>query len=351
MIKSIIFISSALQQPRHQKRIDLLNTEFNVKVYYFYRNKYTENYKGYERNAKKIGEVKDGKYFSRILLLIKLYFILLFSKSDAIYCTSPDQALISIFTGKKVFLEVADLYQIDGSNRLYKILDYIIFPFISGLIITSPYYYSGYLNKFDKFLKKKTIVVENKLLPTFYEDIEKYRGDFSIKNNVKIRLGLIGNLSFKKSLEKIKEFIAVQNNYELHIFGDGLYNIFNNLDNVIYHGRFKSPEDLPSIYSIIDVNLILYDNDNNNVKLALPNKLYESIAFLRPIVCSDNVALSDIVRKDFLGEVVVSDDIDFAVNKIINNYDQYISHMRNLDSSRYICFEQSEIFKLINSVE
>lgn len=350
-MKKIIFISSALQQPRHQKRIDLLNTGCDLEVYYFYRNKYTENYKGYEKNAKKIGEVKDGEYFSRFFLLLKLYFILLFSKADTIYCTSPDQALISIFTGKKVFFEIADLYQIDGSNKLYKLLDYIIFPFISGLIITSSYYYSGYLNKFDKFLKKKTIVVENKLLPTFYEDIEKYRGNFSIENNGKIRLGLIGNLSFKKSLEKIKEFIAIHNNYELHIFGDGLYNIFNGLDNVVYHGRFKSPEDLPSIYSIIDVNIILYDNDNNNVKLALPNKLYESIAFLKPIVCSDNVALSDIVRKDFLGEVVVNDDIDFAVNKIINNYDQYISHIRKLDSSRYICFEQFEILKLINGVE
>lgn len=350
-MKKIIFISSALQQPRHQKRIDLLNQDFDLTVYYFYRNKYTENYKGYEKNATKIGEVKDGKYFSRIFLLIKLYFILLFCKTDAVYCTSPDQALISILTGKKVFLEVADLYQVDGTNKFYKLLDYIIFPCISGLIITSPYYYSGYLNKFDKFLKKKTILVENKLLPSFYENIEKYRKNFSIENKNKISLGLIGNLSFKKSLEKIRDFIAVSDNFELHIFGDGLHTIFDGLDNVFYHGRFKSPEDLPYIYSNIDINIILYDCDNNNVKLALPNKLYESIAFLKPIVCSDNVALSDIVRKDLLGEVVVNDDIDCAVNKIMKSYDQYVSHIRNLDSSRYICFEQSEIFKLINSVE
>ena len=350
-MKKIIFISSALQQPRHQKRIDLLNQDFDLTVYYFYRNKYTENYKGYEKNATKIGEVKDGKYFSRIFLLIKLYFILLFCKTDTVYCTSPDQALISILTGKKVFLEVADLYQVDGTNKFYKLLDYIIFPCISGLIITSPYYYSGYLNKFDRFLKKKTILVENKLLPSFYENIEKYRKNFSIENKNKISLGLIGNLSFKKSLEKIRDFIAVSDNFELHIFGDGLHTIFDGLDNVFYHGRFKSPEDLPSIYSLIDINIILYDNDNNNVKLALPNKLYESIAFLRPIVCSDNVALSDIVRKDFLGEVVINDDIDFALNKISNNYDQYVNHIRKLDSSRYICFEQCEILKLINGME
>jgi hypothetical protein len=103
MSESIIFLSSALQQPRHQKRISLLREKYDVKVYYFYRDKYIENYKGYQNTSINIGEVKDGRYISRIFLLLKLFFILLFSNVSRVYCTSPDQAIISILAGKMFF--------------------------------------------------------------------------------------------------------------------------------------------------------------------------------------------------------------------------------------------------------
>ncbi|OJU55072.1 MAG: hypothetical protein BGN93_11545 [Acinetobacter sp. 39-4] len=354
MNESIIFLSSALQQPRHQKRISLLREKYDVKVYYFYRDKYIENYKGYQNTAINIGEVKDGKYISRIFLLLKLFLILLFSKVSRVYCTSPDQAIISILAGKKVFFEIGDLYQVDGRNKIYKMFDYFIFSRISGLIVTSPYYYSGYLIKYEKFLKNKIIVVENKLLPNIETTINHYRVNnhaMNLSSSSKIKIGLIGSLMFKKSLEKIREFIIKDKNFELHIYGDGLYGMFSDIDNVFYHGRFKSPEDLSDIYSNIDINVILYDTTNNNVKLALPNKLYESIAFLKPIICSDNVALSEIVFRDGIGEVATNDDLASAIYKIISNYDFYIHNMKLLDSSRYICFEQSEIFELINRAE
>jgi glycosyltransferase involved in cell wall biosynthesis len=209
------------------------------------------------------------------------------------------------------------------------------------------------LIKYEKFLKNKIIVVENKLLP----NIEATINDYRINNHVmtlpssKIKIGLIGSLMFKESLKKIRDFIIKNKNFELHIYGDGLYGMFNDIENVFYHGRFKSPEDLSDIYSNIDINVILYDTTNNNVKLALPNKLYESIAFLKPIICSDNVALSEIVVRDGIGEIAINDDLASAIYKIISNYDFYIHNMKLLDSSRYICFEQSEIFELINRAE
>lgn len=416
-MKKIAFISSALQQPRHQKRIDLLRNKYDVTVLYFYRNKYIENYKHYVNNATKIGKVKDGRYFSRIFLLIKLFFILFRSDAKIIYCTSIDQAFVSLLTFKKVLFEVGDLYQVDGKNKLYKILDFIIMPRISGLIITSPYF-SDYYNRFNLFLKNKLIVIENKLPPEFLEKISEYRGKYfssppnvtnhialsqkliysdcslppypmyernhdSLKgkagehnrNNLNfkssellvaanktnhiypshqsrpIKLGLIGASTFVFSLNNIRDFIKNNTHFELHIFGNDLSYIFKGLNNVIYHGPFKSPEELPSIYSCIEINIILYDSDNNNVKLALPNKLYESIAFLRPIICSDNVALTEIVRKYSLGEVVVNNNIGLAINKILSNYKEYIDNILALNESTYICYEQTRIIDLIDNLQ
>ncbi|SSP00514.1 Glycosyl transferases group 1 [Acinetobacter baumannii] len=347
---SLIFISSALQQPRHQKRIDLLSKEYDLKVLYFFRDKYTDNYKNYIDNAIRIGEVKDGKYFSRVYLLLKLFFILIGSSVKNVYCTSPDQVLIALLARKKVFFEVGDLYQIDGRNKIYQILDKFILPRISGLILTSQYFYSGYFKKFHNFLKNKVLIVENKLVTNCEAFVSDYRNNFYKKKQDKIfKFGLIGSLAFKKSLLKIREFIINNPQYELHIYGDGLINIFHDIPNCFYHGHFKSPEDLPSIYNNIDINIILYDYDNNNVKLALPNKLYESIAFLKPIICASGVALSEYVVSNHIGVIVEGNDLEASARKIINEYEFYIKSLAKMPSSSYLCYEQEQILELLKS--
>ena len=350
-MNSLIFISSALQQPRHQKRIDILKDNYNLDVYYFFRNKYLENYKGYEKYATNIGEIKDGSTFARLFLLSKLYFVLLTNKSKVTYCTSPDQAVIAICAFKKVILEVGDLYQVDGNNKIYQLLDKFIMPNIKGLVITSPYYYDGYFSKYKKILKDKVVIVENKLSPSIGVSVEEYRNRFQHNiddNNIKI--GLIGNLSSKKPLKLISSYLRKAKNTELHIYGDGLFSLFKENVNSFYHGRFKSPEDLSGIYSNIDINMILYDYDNNNVKLALPNKLYESIAYLKPIICAEGVALSEYIIKHKIGVVVRNNDIQSAVDKVIDNYSSYIDNIKKMPKETYLCFEQKEILKMINSI-
>lgn len=350
-MSSLIFISSALQQPRHQKRIDLLSKKYDLKIFYFFRDKYTDNYKNYTNNAIKIGDVKDGEYFSRIYLLLKLFFILIRSSVKNVYCTSPDQVLIALLARKKVFFEVGDLYQIDGRNKIYQILDKFILPRISGLILTSQYFYSGYFKKFHKFLKNKVLVVENKLVPNYESFVSDYRKNFYEKKQDKIfKFGLIGSLAFEKSLFKIRDFIVNNPEYQLHIYGDGLVDIFNDIPNCFYHGHFKSPEDLSLIYNNIDINIILYDYDNNNVKLALPNKLYESIAFLKPIICASGVALSEYVISNHIGIIVNDDDLEASAKKIINEYEFYIESLAKMPPSSYLCYEQEQILELLKSI-
>jgi succinoglycan biosynthesis protein ExoL len=348
-MNQIIFISSALQQPRHQKRIDILSKEYKVNVFYFFRNKYLNNYKHYINDAKKIGDVEDGKYYSRIFLLIKLYFMLLKSNIKLVYCTSPDQVLFALMAGKRVYFEVGDLYQIDGKNKIFQYLDNIIIPRIQGLILTSPFFYSGYYKKFENYLLNKVVIVENRLVPELDEKISHYREGFEVKvNRKKVKIAVIGSLLFEKSLKLIRDFVSNNADVELHVYGDGLIDIFKDIPNFFYHGRFKSPEDLAEIYNNIDINIILYDYDNNNVKLALPNKLYESIAYLKPIVCASNVALSDYVVSNNIGVVVQEGKLREAIDQVLSNYDQLVLNLRNMPKQTYLCYEQEDILKLLS---
>ena len=56
---------------------------------------------------------------------------------------------------------------------------------------------------------------------------------------------------------------------------------------------FQAPDDLPTIYAEIDYNFIVYENQSENFKLALPNKLFESLASRTPIIAAQITALSD----------------------------------------------------------
>lgn len=347
-MENLVFISSALQQPRHQKRIDLLRTKYNLKVIYFKRDKYTKNYKNYVDDAQCLGIVEDGKYFNRIFVYFNLIYVLLTSGIKKVYCTSPDQALIALILGKDVYLEVGDLYQVDGRNRVFKILDYFIIPFIRGLVLTSPFFYSGYFSKFKKYIGNKYVVVENKLPIYFLDNVLDYRRSFK-PSSTKKNVGLIGSLAFKESLMAVRDFIANNKDFELHIFGGGLVDIFLDLSNVTYHGTFRNPDDLINIYQAIDINIILYDLSSNNVKFALPNKLYESIAFLKPIVCADGVALSSVVTKKGIGSVVKNASLYDAIYEVINSYGSYIQNLEKLDISEFIVFEENSILELMVS--
>ena len=80
-------------------------------------------------------------------------------------------------------------------------------------------------------------------------------------------------------------------------------------DNVHFHGHFKNPDDLPLVYSQIDVVVSTYDVENVNVQYAEPNKLYESIYYRTPIIVSKGTFLAKQVERFHSGYAVdVSED-------------------------------------------
>lgn len=65
-----------------------------------------------------------------------------------------------------------------------------------------------------------------------------------------------------------------------------------NYDNILIHGSFKNPDDLPAIYGETDLVLANYDASSINARYAEPNKMYESIYFHTPIVVSSGTYIA-----------------------------------------------------------
>ena len=90
----------------------------------------------------------------------------------------------------------------------------------------------------------------------------------------------------------------------------------NNIYNVSFKPAYQNIEK-PFIYEDIDFINSIYGSDNQIVKTALPNKLYDCILFKKPIIVSSNTYLSKIVNEYNLG-FDVNLDKDNLYEKLLN---------------------------------
>ena len=98
-------------------------------------------------------------------------------------------------------------------------------------------------------------------------------------------------------------------------------------ENIFYHGAFKSPDDLPTIYSHVDVVLATYDTDEENVRYAEPNKLYEAIYFRKPIIVSRGTFLQKKAERMKIGfgvDAFDEQDVKSMVEKVAQSYAEQV---------------------------
>jgi hypothetical protein len=129
----------------------------------------------------------------------------------------------------------------------------------------------------------------------------------------KIRIAYVGSFRYVNIIKDLISSIAGIDKFILNFYGDGSKSILeiikNNahaFDNIFYHGTFINPDGLEKIYSENNLNFVVYDNNLDNEKVAMPNKFYESGYFNIPIVCSKDTYVGEKVFQLKMGWVIDS---------------------------------------------
>lgn len=148
-----------------------------------------------------------------------------------------------------------------------------------------------------------------------------------------IRFGFVGNVRLDAQTEALMLKMGQYDKIEQHFYGRILpdCNIkqlvsVNSINNVILHGAFET-EDKEQIYHDIDLINCVYANakKEEDIRLddstPLPNRLYDAIAFKKPIVASKGTYLAELVEQYNLGCTINGFD-DEAVDVIC----EYIDH-------------------------
>lgn len=313
---------NSISDPHLNKRIaEFRERGFDVELYGFDR---CLN-KNYGEGVKVIGSFSNTmSYAKRIGIYVKGIRSLFKNKfpSGAIwYYQGLDVAMFAtLFNPNHAYIyEECDLVHTNVGNKLLlSVLEHIDKRIIKRSVKTV-FTSEGFVEYHYGDIGKKphnVVVVPNKLPSAMLAQTECSvvgRGDSGLQEMPHLRFAFVGGLRYK-ALASIAGIIAGKfHNHEFHFYGfvapDFPKHLLPKGSNVFYHGTFKSPDDLPKIYSNIDVLVSTYDVMRPNVRYAEPNKLYESVFFRCPIVVSRGTFLARKVERLGIGYSVDAFDV------------------------------------------
>lgn len=131
----------------------------------------------------------------------------------------------------------------------------------------------------------------------------------------KINVGYFGILQDDRLLIEISKEIIKNKNIVLHIGGFGKYEeYFSDLSkrysNVIFYGTLSYSEVL-KLEQKCDILFATYNPKVKNHKYSAPNKVYEAMALVLPIIVCKDTGIDDLVISENLGEVINYDASEF----------------------------------------
>lgn len=331
---------SAIYWDRGQDSYDLLENNKKVK-----RFKYKSNIKKNNSLSRLISSFSFGVYVYKSLRTLKPKIIHA-SKTDVMAIVW----LYKLLNNKvKVIYEVSDLHHLayNKKKQLHLVIirkflygmEKIFLKKVDSLVVTSPYFWDEYYK--ELITKDKVIYIPNSPEKQSFESYSK------IENN-DFTIGFIGKVRYKKELMNLIDIIE-ELKVRLFIAGNGpdlaeVQNYAKGNNNIRFFGEYNYEKDISDLYGEIDCIYSMYDVTIENVKIALPNRLYEAAFCGIPLIVSENTKLAEIVKSYQLGEAVETgnkEDLKIKIEKIKKNI---------FESKRY--YERySKIFIAENSYE
>ncbi len=311
----LVVISSTDTHIRVKRRLlQLREISNNLQIFFYKRENWYVGAALNWDNIDYLDTIGNGNYILRLKTYIKGYLkirkYLQNNQNDLVYCFGFDIALKLLFIKDKNFIvEIGDIRIPSGLLKyIVNIVEYLILRKSKGFVVTSEKFIEHYKAKFPN-LKINYILAPNKLSPPD----NWMRPSFSLRDDKIIHIGYIGKVRY----DPIFLLGEIAQNYPLkyciHFFGEGpLLEPFKikymSCDNIKYYGDFDNFKELPEIYSKIDISYVVYDNRKLNVRIAVPNKLYESAYFKKPLIVADQTYLEELVNSMGIGFSINAND-------------------------------------------
>lgn len=287
------------------------------------------------------------------------------SRPEIIYAEGLDTLMIAENYKKKnsarIVYEVADLREsfIEKQKKiLQRLVAYIIkqkekrlFSNVDYLVVTSPRFYDLHY--------RSLISVDQVLFIPNSPDKGIFQG-YKKKKSGKFTVGFIGGIRY---LDQMKMLVDATDKLDVDVLFAGAggtddeYNAIldycKDKANIKFTGRYDYNREIAKLYSMVDCVYAVYDADNANVRIALPNKLYEAILCELPIIVAKKTYLSELVEEWGVGVSVDhknGQELVEQLKKLCGDkvyYESMVNKCRKMKESVNSNKAQKELMKLL----
>ena len=274
------------------------------------------------------------------------------------YIFGLDNAMFfTMLSNDKYIYEESDLVHTYMKSRLLR----VFFEWVDKRVICksllSVFTSEGFIQyHFGDRIPNNAVVIPNRL-PVGVQKLEPLKKE---KINIEhLSIGFVGFIRFNSIFNFARVFCEKFPKAAFHFFGTTnneldrkLFEPLKQYDNCYFHGAFMHPDDLPKVYSKLDIVLSTYDVENENVRYAEPNKIYEAIYFETPIVVSSGTFLAEKVKRLGIGYDINAMDeneiVEFVNGLTTENLQEKIENARKIDKKETLNINEDFFEKLEN---
>lgn len=248
-------------------------------------------------------------------------------KPDVIHLQGLDMLMLACWykrrfdKGVRIIYEVADLHRLlvdeqvgakrKAFARCVAFFERRCSRFVDKLILTSERYYNVCYCQF--YVKDQVLFIPN-------APYRKAFADYAPKDHTKdFTVGFIGGIRYP---DEIKLLISAAKQAGVKVFlagieaGDEIRKLCEGEGHVEYFGKYDYDTQIAKLYGRCDVIYSVYPANMNNVKVALPNKLYESILCGLPLVVSKGTYVGELVERWGVGLAIEYNDEEGLLHAI-----------------------------------
>ncbi len=309
-MNKILFLFNNTPLPRLNKRIKVAQNLFEVHLIYWDRCRAQDLRPSFVPGVQVVPlRVKAplGQTFQRIWPLCRFFRQgwqeLKRIEPDLIHACQMDMLIIAWFYKLKqprvrIVYEVADLAK---PNPFFLWLERRLEPLVGQLILTSEAHYRDYYRQV--FNREKTLVIPN------CPERAVFEGFVPKPAAPELVIGWIGSLRYFEQLQMLIESAGAVGGIRVVIAGAGpeaakVRALTAGRAEVDFCGAYNYDADIRRLYAKVDCLYSVYNADLLNVRLALPNRLYEAIHCGLPLIVAQTTELSQFVTKHRVGFAV-----------------------------------------------
>jgi glycosyltransferase involved in cell wall biosynthesis len=290
---------------------------------------------------------------------LRLFFYLLFNPVDVLVANDLDTLLPNFLVSKikrselfydshEYFTEVPELVNRKGVQRIWKMIERLIFPRLKHVYTVN----ESIASLYEEAYGLRPDVVRN-VPVTATATVVKTRQGLGLPPGKKIILFQGAGINIHRGAEEALEAMLYVQNAILLFIGSGdvieqlkkKCDVLNLNDNVFFLPRMPM-ETLISYTKLADIGLSLDKDTNINYRYSLPNKLFDYIHAGLPVLASSLTEIKKIIEHYHIGLLIDDQEpkhIAQKINEMFGDEKRFAQWKENLKlAAQELCWEQEE---------